>query len=207
MIRVAIVDDNKIMRESLADFVHTDPEFSCVCSCGTAEEALREIPKHLPDVVLMDIHLPNLSGIECTALLKKSFPHLQIIVITVYEDTDRISKALRAGACGYLLKRTTPEQLVAAIREARQGGVPMTREIAQKVIGSFREPAIASAQLDKLSPRERGILELLAQGLANKEIAGRLGISDGTIRWHLRHVYEKLQVRSRTEAMLKFRQE
>jgi len=206
MIRVAIVEDNKIMRESLADYVQTDSELSCVCACATAEEALREVPKHLPDVVLMDIHLPNLSGIECTARLKKALPHLLIIMVTIYEDADRISKALRAGACGYLLKRSNPDQFVAAIREARLGGVPLTREIAQRVIGAFREPVVASAQLETLSPRERGILELLAQGLANKEIADRLGISDGTIRWHLRHVYNKLQVRSRTEAVLKFRQ-
>lgn len=204
MTRIAIVEDNKIIRESLVEFVHSDPECSCVCVSSTAEEALEAIPRCKPEIVLMDIQLPNLSGIECTAQLKRLLPSLQIIMVTVYEDTDRIFKALRAGACGYLLKRCTPEQLVAAIREVREGGAPMSREIARKVIASYQNPVIASAEVGELSPREREILELLAQGFANKEIARRVGVNDGTVRWHLRHVYEKLHVRSRTEAALKF---
>jgi DNA-binding NarL/FixJ family response regulator len=123
----------------------------------------------------------------------------------VYEDTERIFRALRAGACGYLLKRCTPEELISAVREVRQGGAPMSREIARKVIASFREPLKAAAEVEELSPREHEILELLAQGFPNKEIAHRVGINDGTVRWHLRHVYDKLHVRSRTEAALKFR--
>jgi DNA-binding NarL/FixJ family response regulator len=198
MTSVAIVEDNKVIRESLAEFVQRDPECRCVCTCATAEEALRVIPKHQPDIVLMDIQLPNLSGIECTAQLKQLLPSVQIIMVTVYEDTERIFKALRVGACGYLLKRCTPEELVAAVREVRQGGAPMSREIARKVIASFQEPATAAAEVEDLSPREREILELLAHGFANKEIAGRLGLTDGTVRWHLRHVYHKLHVRSRT---------
>jgi DNA-binding NarL/FixJ family response regulator len=125
-------------------------------------------------------------------------------MVTVYEDTERIFKALRSGACGYLLKRCTPEELVAAIREVRQGGAPMSREIARKVILSFQEPVAATAEVEGLSPREREILELVAAGLPNKQIAGRVGLTDGTVRWHLRHVYNKLHVRSRTEAALKF---
>ncbi len=205
MTRIAIVEDNKTIRESLMEFVHADPEFSCVCACATAEEALKQIPRHAPEIVLMDIQLPNLSGIECTAQLKQLIPSLHIIMVTVYEDTERIFKALRAGACGYLLKRCPPEELVAALREVKLGGAPMSREIARKVIFSFQGPVMANTEMEGLSPREREILELLAEGFPNKEIAQRVGVSDGTVRWHLRHVYDKLHVRSRTEAALKFR--
>jgi DNA-binding NarL/FixJ family response regulator len=205
MTRIAIVEDNRVIRESLAEFVQADPECRCVCACATAEEALKLFPKQQPDIVLMDIQLPNMSGIECTAQLKQLLPSVQIIMVTVYEDTERIYKALRVGACGYLLKRCTPEELLAAIREVRQGGAPMSREIARKVIASFQEPLTAAAQVEDLSPREREILELLTQGFPNKQIADRVGVSDGTVRWHLRHVYHKLHVRSRTEAALKFR--
>lgn len=205
MTKIAIVEDNRVIRESLIEFVHSDPEFTCVCSCATAEEALKLIPKHQPEIVLMDVQLPNMSGIECTAQLKQLLPGLHIIMVTVYEDTERIFKALRAGACGYLLKRCTPEELLAAVREVRQGGAPMSREIARKVIFSFQEPLAVAAEMEELSPREREILELLAGGFPNKQIADRLGLTDGTVRWHLRHVYNKLHVRSRTEAALKFR--
>jgi len=205
MTRIAIVEDNKTIRESLMEFIQADPECCCVCACATAEEALEVIPRHQPEIVLMDIQLPKLSGIECTAQLKRLLPSLHIIMVTVYEDTERIFRALRAGACGYLLKRCTPEELISAVREVRQGGAPMSREIARKVIASFREPLKAAAEVEELSPREHEILELLAQGFPNKEIAHRVGVSDGTVRWHLRHVYDKLHVRSRTEAALKFR--
>lgn len=205
MTKIAIVEDNRVIRESLIEFVHSDPEFTCVCACATAEEALKLIPKHQPEIVLMDVQLPNMSGIECTAQLKQSLPGLHIIMVTVYEDTERIFKALRAGACGYLLKRCTTEELLAAVREVRHGGAPMSREIARKVIASFQEPLTVAAEVEELSPREREILELLAAGFPNKQIADRLGLTDGTVRWHLRHVYNKLHVRSRTEAALKFR--
>jgi len=205
MTKIAIVEDNKTIRESLAEFVQADPQCSCVCTCSTGEEALRILPKHQPDIVLMDIQLPRISGIECTAQLKQLLPAVQIIMVTVYEDTDRIFKALRVGACGYILKRCAPDDLIAAIRELRAGGVPMSREIARKVIASFQEPHTAATEMEDLSPREREILELLAEGFSNKEIAVRIGVSDGTVRWHLRHVYDKLHVRSRTEAALKFR--
>jgi DNA-binding NarL/FixJ family response regulator len=205
MTRIAIVEDNKTIRESLVEFVQADPEFSCVCVCGTGGEALKTIPRHQPEIVLMDIQLPDISGIECTAQLKQLLPSVQIIMVTVYEDTERIFKALRVGASGYLLKRDTPEELISAIREVQQGGAPMSREIARKVIASFKEPLTAAAEVEDLTPREREILELLADGFPNKEIADRVGVSDGTVRWHLRHVYNKLHVRSRTEAALKFR--
>jgi len=205
MTKIAIVEDNRVVRESLVEFVQADGKCRCVCACATANEALKEIPKHEPDIVLMDIQLPDISGIECTEQLKQLMPSLQIIMVTVYEDTDRIYKALRAGACGYLLKRCTPEELLGAIHEVREGGAPMSREIARKVIGSFRESVTTAAEVEGLSPREREILELLADGFPNKIIADRLGLTDGTVRWHLRHVYHKLHVRSRTEAALKFR--
>lgn len=205
MTKIAIVEDNRVIRESLVEFVQADPEFRCVCACATAEEALKVIPRHQPEIVLMDVQLPSLSGIECTAQLKQLLPAVHIIMVTVYEDTDRIFKALRAGACGYLLKRCTPEELLAAIHEVKSGGAPMSREIARKVIASFQEPVAVAAEVEDLSPREREILELLAQGFPNKAIADRVGVSDGTVRWHLRHVYNKLHVRSRTEAALKFR--
>ena len=205
MTRIAIVEDNKTIRESLMEFVQADPECCCVCACATAEEALEIIPRHQPEIVLMDIQLPKLSGIECTAQLKRLLPSLHIIMVTVYEDTERIFRALRAGACGYLLKRCTPEELISAVREVRQGGAPMSREIARKVIASFQEPLKSAAGVEELSPREHEILELLAQGFPNKEIARRVGVNDGTVRWHLRHVYNKLHVRSRTEAALKFK--
>jgi DNA-binding NarL/FixJ family response regulator len=204
MTKIAIVEDNRVIRESLMEFVQTDPECKCVYMCATAAEALKEIPKHQPDIVLMDIQLPDISGIECTAQLKQLMPSVQIIMVTVYEDTERIFKALRAGACGYLLKRCTPEELIFAIHEVRQGGAPMSREIARKVISSFREPVTAVSEVEGLSPREREILELLANGYPNKQIAARVGLTDGTVRWHLRHVYNKLHVRSRMEAALKF---
>jgi DNA-binding NarL/FixJ family response regulator len=205
MTKIAIVEDNKVIRESLMEFAQSDPEFRCVCACATAEEALKVIPKHEPEIVLMDIQLPNMSGIDCLAQLKRLLPSVQVIMVTVYEDTERIFKALRTGACGYLLKRCTPEELITAIREVRQGGAPMSREIARKVIVSFQEPVKVAAEVEDLSPREREILELLAGGFPNKTIADRLGLTDGTVRWHLRHVYHKLHVRSRTEAALKFK--
>ncbi|MEK7781389.1 MAG: response regulator transcription factor [Verrucomicrobiota bacterium] len=208
MTRIAIVEDKAVIRESLAAYVHTDPELRCVCACGSAEEALRELPKHQPDIVLMDIQLPRQSGIECTAQLKQLLPATKIIMVTVYGEPERIFQALRAGACGYLLKRCQPEELVAAIREVREGGAPMSREIARHVIAYFQQtpaPLSAPTELAELSPREREILELVAQGFADKEIADKIGVRHGTVRWHLQHVYEKLHVRSRTEAVVKLR--
>jgi DNA-binding NarL/FixJ family response regulator len=204
MIHVAIIEDNKTIRESLARYIQTAPDLQCVCECPTAEDALRELPAYKCDVVLMDIQLPKMSGIECTRQLKQLLPTSQIMMVTVYEDTERISAALRAGACGYLLKRCKPEELVAAVREAHAGGVPMPREIARKVIAALRQPAVAAANVEHLRPSEMKILELLAEGLPNKEIANRLGLSASTVRWHLENIYNKLHVASRTEAVLKF---
>ena len=131
MTKIAIVEDNKVIRESLMEFVQADPECRCVCACATGEEALKVIPKHEPEIVLMDIQLPNMSGLDCLAQMKRLLPSVHVIMVTVYEDTDRIFKALRTGACGYLLKRCTPEELIAAIREVRQGGAPVAIQVPQ----------------------------------------------------------------------------
>ncbi len=205
MIKVGIVEDNKTLREGFETLINRTPGLQCVCTCTTVAEALRKIPKAHPDVVLMDIQLPDKSGVECTAQVKELLPSVHIIIVTVYEDSDRIFQALRAGACGYLLKRAKPERVIAAIQEAQEGGVPMTPEIARKVIGHFREQAAAASEAESLSPREKEVLQLVMHGLANKEIAERLGVTLAAVKWHLQHIYEKLHVHSRTEAAMKFK--
>jgi DNA-binding NarL/FixJ family response regulator len=203
MIKVGIVEDNKTLREGFETLINRTPGFQCVCTCATVAEALKKIPKIQPDVVLMDIQLPDQSGVECTAQIKALLPSMQIIIVTVYEDSDRIFQALRAGACGYLLKRAKPERIIAAIREAQEGGVPMTPEVARKVIGQFRGQAQAASEVESLSARENEVLELVMQGLGNKEIADRLSVTVAAVKWHLQHIYEKLHVHSRTEAAIK----
>ena len=205
MTKVAIVEDNCTTREGLETIVNLSPDFRCVCTCSTAEEALKVLPKHAPELVLMDIQLPNMSGVECVAQLKELLPMVKAIMVTVYEDPDRIFRALRAGASGYLLKRSTPDDVLNAMREVQQGGGAMSGEIARRVIGYFREQATAKAEIDELTPREREVLELVVHGLSNKEISERLSLTVESVRWHLKHVYQKLHVHSRTEAALKFR--
>lgn len=203
---IAIVEDNVNIRRSLKEWVDSAPGYRCICECGDAETALKEVPRLKPDVVLMDIHLPGETGIACTARLKILMPELQIIVVTVYRDRDLLFQALKAGACGYLLKRSTPEELLRAIAEVRSGGAPMTGEIARMVVETFQEPAIETAARSELSAREMEILDLVAKGLTNKEISPKLNISYDTVRAHLRRIYEKLHVRSRTEAVMKYLQ-
>ena len=205
MIKIAIVEDDRTTREGLEMIINLAADFHCVCTCMTAEDALKMLPKHTPEVVLMDIQLPKMSGIECVAELKVLLPTVQVIMVTVYEDPDRIFCALRAGACGYLLKRSTPEQVLTAIRDVQTGGVPMSSEIARKVIAHFQEQETAAADVENLSAREREVLDLVVRGLSNKEIVGRLGITIEGVRWHLRNIYEKLHVHSRTEVLVKFR--
>ncbi|HEX3627258.1 MAG TPA: response regulator transcription factor [Verrucomicrobiae bacterium] len=204
MITVAIVEDDAGIRQSLEWLLKSSKEFSCVASCGTAQEALRTLPKAVPEVILMDINLPDRSGIECTARIKEMLPAVQVVMITVYDDAEKVFNSLRAGASGYILKRATPERISQAIREVHAGGVAMSSEIARKVLGVFREPAPVPAEDQNLSRREQEVLELLSQGAANKEIADKLSISIETVTWHLRHIYAKLHVRSRTQAALKF---
>ena len=206
MTNVAIVEDNATLRKYLAEMIGNTPGQRCVCTCASAEEAVVEIPAHKPDVVLMDIHLPGESGIACTARLREKMPDLQVIMLTVYKDIKMIFQALKAGACGYVLKRSDDQEILDAIAEVRAGGAPMTSEIARMVVRSFMEPPSAPdpAGTDQLSARELEILALVAEGCPNKEIASRLSISSGTVRTHLMHIYEKLHVRCRTEAAAKY---
>lgn len=206
MIKVAIVEDSKPTREALKTIIELSKQCVCLATCETAEDALRVLPGHNPEVVLMDIELPSMSGIECVGRLKKLLPEVLVIMVTVYEDPDRIFAALRAGASGYLLKRSAPEQVLAAIRDVGNGDVPMSGEIARKVIQYFRNQSSMSEEVDNLSSREKNVLELVAFGLNNKEIAARMYVSVDAIRWHLRHIYTKLHVHSRTEAALKYRE-
>jgi DNA-binding NarL/FixJ family response regulator len=203
--RIAVVEDSDTLRQCLTRLIDMAPGYQCACSCATAEQALVEIPRARPDVVLMDIHLPGESGIVCTARLRELRPQPQIIMLTVYNDIKTVFEALKAGACGYVLKRAGEKEILAAIAEVQAGGAPMTSEIARMVVRSFAEPAAATlGEAGQLSSREMEILALLAEGLANKEIASRLSISPGTVRGHLMHIYEKLHVRCRTEAAMKY---
>lgn len=206
IIDVAIVEDNAALANGLRKIIESASDFRCLGVWTTAEDALKKIDAFRPQVVLMDINLPGMSGIEATARIKQYLPELQVIMVTVYRDHDQIFAALKAGASGYLLKRSTPEEVRQAIRDVRSGGAPMSAEIARRVVEAFHQPVRTSMPEDvKLSKRETEILELLTKGLANKEIADRLDISVETVRVHLRRVYEKLHVHSRTEAAMKFR--
>ena len=204
MTSVAIVEDNADFRATLARYLDDAPGHRCVCACSTSEEALQKIPRLVPDVVLMDIHLPNMSGVDCTRHLKQLCPSLQILILTVYEDNERVFGALKAGASGYLLKRSDPADILHAIQEVKQGGAPMSSQIARRVVQSFRETANGTLKDQKLSQREEEILQHLSKGYSTKEIADRLSVSVNTVRTHLQHIYEKLHVRSRTEAVVKF---
>ena len=205
MTKVAIVEDNKTTREGLETIVNLSPDFRCVATCATAEDALKVLPKLEPELVLMDIQLPNMSGVDCVARLKELLPGVKAIMVTVYEDPDRIFRALRAGASGYLLKRSTPEEVLHAMMEVQLGGGAMSGEIARKVIGYFREQSTVTTAVEELTPREREVLELVVHGLSNKEICDRLSVTMAAVRFHLKHIYQKLHVHSRTEAALKFR--
>jgi DNA-binding NarL/FixJ family response regulator len=202
-ISVSIVEDNAQVRVSLAKLIDSSPGYRCVSQHGSAEDALVEIPKIRPEVVLMDINLPGLNGVECVRRLKPQLPGTQIIMLTVYQNTEHIFNALTAGATGYLLKQTPPAELLAAIKEVHAGGSPMSSHIARKIVQSFQHPAPASAEAQSLSPREAEVLDLLAKGFLYKEIAEQMKVSYATVHTHIRHVYEKLHVRSRTEAVAK----
>lgn len=202
--KVAIVEDDQVLRNSLEWLISESSGFCCVCASPTGEDAVRRLPELKPQVVLMDLNLPDMSGIECTRKLKELLPEVHVIILTVYEDSDHIFRALKAGASGYLLKRSGPESVLTAIKDARDGGAPMSSQIAQRVVHSFHEPASGEKADIKLTDRESEILHLLSQGYSNKEIAERIFLSVPTVRTHLSHVYEKLHVRSRTEAIVKF---
>jgi DNA-binding NarL/FixJ family response regulator len=204
LITVALVEDVAGTRESLKAILSRTPGLECVAACGSAEQALTELPGLCPDVVLMDINLPGMSGIECVAKLKQQLPQTQVLILTTYQDSDLIFDSLRSGASGYLLKKSTPTEIVQAIEDVRVGGSPMSMHIARKVVNHFQGLKQAASEMERLTKREQEILALLAKGYLYKEIAGELGISLSTVRAHLHTVYEKLHVQSRTEAVVKF---
>jgi DNA-binding NarL/FixJ family response regulator len=204
MISVSVVDDEKKLCETIAAFLDGSPGFRCVSIYGSAAAALQNLPKDLPDVVLMDINMAGMNGIDCVRRLKILTPQIQIIMLTVYDDTEQIFKALAAGATGYLLKRHDPDELLNAIRDVRAGGSPMSNSIARKVVASFQKANQVGEIQSLLSEREQVVLDCLAEGLAYKQIGDQLGISINTIRTHLRHIYEKLHVQSRTQAVAKY---
>ncbi len=202
MIAVAIVEDIREIREGLKILINLSDNFCCEHVYATAEQALTQLPQNKPDVVLMDINLPGISGIECVKQLKALCPDTQFIMSTVYEDDDSIFESLKAGATGYLLKKTVPARILEAITEVYDGGSPMSTQIARRVIASFQKQDGIDAS-DILTVREKEILKNLSEGLRYKEIAAKLKISVETVRSHTRRVYEKLHVQSRTEALNK----
>ena len=201
-ITVSIVEDDHETRASLAELIRNTPGLTCLGTYATAESALVGIPAERPDVVLVDIRLPGISGIQCVAQLKSQMPNLQVLMVTTYEERELIFDSLRAGASGYILKKASRAELVQAVEQVHVGGAPMSMPIARKLVNYFqRSPG---SEMDNLTGREQEILRLLARGDQYKQIAEKLGISLDTVRTHVRHVYEKLHVRSRTAATIKF---
>ena len=204
MIRVSIVEDDPKTREGFVKILRHAPEIVCLGAFASVDEAVREIPKIMPDVVLMDINLGSASGIDCVAALKRLHPKLQFLMLTTYDDSEMIFNSLRAGASGYLLKRSAATELLAAIMEVHEGGSPMSMQIARKVVSHFHQIRKPASDVELLTEREQGILVLLAKGLPYKQIADQLCISPSTVHGHLHKIYGKLHVQSRTEAVVKF---
>jgi DNA-binding NarL/FixJ family response regulator len=203
-IRIAVVEDKAAFRRGLSALFDLTPGLDCTGMYATGEEALREIPKEPPEIVLMDLNLPGMSGIECTRELKRLVPAVQVLVLTIEEDSERVFAALRAGATGYLLKTATPGEIVEGIQLVARGGSPMSSVIARRVVESFHGREESDSSPSNLSKREREVLQKLAQGKRVKEIAMELGLGETTIQTYLRRVYEKLQVSSQAEAVAKF---
>jgi len=206
-LRVSLVEDDPDIRENMAVLISRSPGYALHSQHPTAEDALLQIPKDPPDVVLMDINLPGKSGVECVRELKDRLPALQILMLTVYEDSDRIFQSLKVGASGYLLKRVPSKQILEAIRDVFEGGSPMTSHIARKVVQFFNQQTPTDSNLESLSIREKEVLDHLSRGRLYKEIAATLGISLDTVRKHLQSIYAKLHVHSRTEAVVKYLQQ
>lgn len=203
-ITVSIVEDNDQLRGTLARLLDRSEGFKCLSQYPTAEAALEGLPKEKPEVVLMDINLPGMNGVECVRKLKQTSPEILAVMLTAYEDTDNIFAALAAGAAGYLLKRAPRAELLDAIREVKRGGSPMTTHIARKVVMSFQKSGASPQPTENLSTREQEVLDCLSKGFLYKEISEKLGISYETVHTYIRRIYEKLQVRTRTEAVAKF---
>ncbi len=204
MITVAVVEDDAQVRHSLAGILKRGPGLNCVGEYGNAEEALREIPRLQPKVVLMDINLPGMDGVHCVRRLSELAPKTQVLMLTVYDNTDAIFNSLAAGASGYLLKPISAEQLLSAVRDVYAGGAPMTSDIARKVVQTFRQPVPANGETENLSPREQEVLDFLAKGYLYKEIAEHLNISYGTVHTYIERIFKKLHVRSRAQAVAKY---
>ena len=202
-IQVAVVEDRPEELEYFRELLNTSPGFACAAACGCATQALEILPQRRPEIVLMDIQLPDLSGIECVHRLSQTLFGTQFMMLTVLEDHDLIFRSLAAGATGYLLKKTPPDKILAAIRELEAGGAPMSGQVARKVVAAFRQPPAAEDASAKLSSTEQSVLRLLARGLLYKEVAEDLHIAVSTVRTHVWHIYRKLQVHNRTEAILK----
>lgn len=202
-IRVAIVEDDRTVRENLALLIDAAPGFRCAACCRSAEDALKQLPACTPDVVLMDIHLPTRDGVECVARLKPLLRQTQFIMLTVEEDTEVVFESLKAGATGYLVKHIPPEEILHAIAGVHAGGAPMSSHIARMVVSAFRQKTHAGLPPTPLSERESEVLHWLGKGFRSKEIADKLGIGVGTVNTYVRHIYEKLHVRSRAEAVAK----
>lgn len=202
---VAIVEDKSALAASLREVLDSSDQCRCAGVWTTGEDALRKVAATRPDVILMDINLPGISGIEATARIKYYLPEIRVIMLTIYRDHDKIFAALKAGASGYLLKRASPTDVRDAIQDVLTGGAPMSAEIARRVVEAFHHPSPKRTDENSLSPRESEILHHLSEGLVNKEIAARLDISVETVRVHVKHIYEKLHVRSRVEAAMKYR--
>jgi DNA-binding NarL/FixJ family response regulator len=205
-INVAIVEDIDDIREGLAALINGSEKFRCEAAYANAEAALEQLPELEPDVVLMDIGLPGMSGIECIQRLKAQYPQMQIMMLTIYEDDEKIFDSLKAGASGYILKKTPPAKLLESIQDLHNGGSPMSSQIARKVVQAFQQNHQPVPPAERLSKREQEILAYLAKGHLYKEIAVALHISVETVRTHLRNIYDKLHVRTRTEAVVKYLQ-
>lgn len=203
-LRVAIVEDDPRWRANIEMLLRETDGLECVGSYPSGEAAVAELPKRRAQVVLMDINLPRMSGVECTRQLRALLPDIQIVMLTVYDDSDRIFQALQMGANGYLLKRASADEILQAIQDVHRGGAPMSAYIARKVVQSFQRAPASNEPTEDLSPREKEVLDCLAQGFLYKEIADKLGISYETVHTYIRRIYEKLQVRTRTEAVAKF---
>jgi DNA-binding NarL/FixJ family response regulator len=204
MITVAVVEDDGQVRRSLAGILKRGPGVICVGEFANAEEALREIPRMQPKVVLMDINLPGMDGVHCVRRLSELAPKTQVLMLTVYDNTDTIFNSLAAGASGYLLKPISAAQLLAAVRDVYAGGAPMTSDIARKVVQAFKQPAPASSETENLSSREQEVLNFLAKGYLYKEIAEQLDISYGSVHTYVERIFKKLHVRSRAQAVAKY---
>lgn len=202
---VVIVEDDRGLREQLVQILESASDIKCLGAFISGEEALPKILEKKPDVVLMDIKLPGMSGIQCVAEIKKAAPDMQIIMVTIYEDSERIFRALKAGANGYLVKSSPPEQLIQAIRDAYKGGAPMSSHIARKVVQHFHLLGPSVQEAENLSPREREVLDLLSMGFIYKEIGSKLNIGSETVRTYVKNICQKMHVRSRLEAVARHR--